>query len=362
MRQEILNELKFLLKEVDISTKKGLFTQDQDEVLIKIQEANFDSVNGIRFINLTDFGQIVNERSLASLISSIKDADLNDLDSTGLAAIKKLCSNNIVLVDEYGSVDPYFYVKCDNGKPFSAVRLGYEGKEDEFQDFIKRIKSGVTPTPTPSPAPTPAPTPKPEEGQVGVQGKNSFKCPNQEDVAVFQQWLGVKEDCSVGVITINAARGKGMTLNLQDYFSAGSLTPLQRQNQIQFCNSLKTNRAGYEAEIKKSGQTVRGKCSVISEGGSGKKPQTKPSQGNNTGKCADGKAAPFGIDSNCFRLDDYVNKYGLTVNQDEYNKNPKEAEANYAETRPQQKESKNYYDNKKLNEAKTLFNKLLKNL
>jgi hypothetical protein len=294
MRQEILNELKFLLKEVDISTNKGFFSQDQEEVLIKIQEANVDSENGISFINLTDFGKMVNERSLASLISSIKDADLNELDSTGLAAIKKLCSKKIVLVDEYGSVDPYFYVKCGNGKPFSAVRLGYEGKEDEFQDFIKRIESGVTPTPTPSPTPSPAPTPKPEEGQVGVQGKNSFKCPIQEDVAVFQQWLGVKEDCSVGVNTIKAAQGKGMTLNLQDYFSAGSLTLEQKQKQIQFCNSLKTNRPGYEAEIIKSGQTVRGKCSATSS---------------------------------------------VSV-----------------------KESKNYYDNKKLNEAKTLFNKLLKNL
>ena len=294
MRQEILEELKFLLKEIDISTNKGFFSQDQEEVLTKIQEADIESKDGIKFINLTDFGKMVNERSLASLINSIKDANLSELDSTGDAAIKKLCSNKIVLVDEYGSVDPYFYVKCKDGKPFSAVRLGYEGKESEFKDFIKKIENGTNPTPTPSPAPQPSPTTKPEEGTVGAQGKNSFKCPNQDDVAVFQQWLGVKEDCSVGVNTIKAAQGKGMTLNLQDYFSAGTLSPEQKQKQIQFCNSLKTNRPGYEAAITKAGQTVRGKCSATSS---------------------------------------------VSV-----------------------KESKNYYDNKKLNEAKQLFNKLMKNL
>lgn len=94
------------------------------------------------------------------------------------------------------------------------------------------------------------------------------------------------------------------------------------------------------------------------------KPSQKktPAEGGNTGKCSKGNPAPFGIDSNCFRLDFYINKFGFAVDLGEYNKNPKEAEKKYAETKPTPKESKNFYDNKKLNEAKQLFDKLLKRI
>lgn len=191
---------------------------------------------------------------------------------------------------------------------------------------------GTGEQPAPTPAPSPAPVP---QWQLGAQGKNSFKCKNKEDVAVFQQWLGVKEDCSVGIKTITAAKSKGLKLNLEDYFSAEGLSQKQIQNQFEFCNSLRTNREGYEAEIRKSGQEVRGKCPVAVSGGE------KPSQKKNV-KAP--KAQPAG--------------------QDQTPAGPPSPNTPGARGAgsPAIEESKDFYEKKKLNESKKLFNKLLKKL
>jgi len=149
-----------------------------------------------------------------------------------------------------------------------------------------------------------------------------------------------------------------MTLNLQDYFSAGSLTPEQKQKQIQFCNSLRTNRPGYEAEIKKSGQTVRGKCSATSGDRSGGK-STPKAQDIETFEQALQKSIKSKLDAG--QKKEKVDAWAEDQRQ-AWARSIYDTTAGKATTGVSVKESKNYYDDKKLNEAKQLFNKLLKNI
>lgn len=341
LRQEILKEIKFLLNEQEEAEQGvfgGTFSEDLDDILEDINDANIKEIAGFSYIDLTTMEDSTDEGELNLLVKSFKDvSDSSEIiDPDAQKAIEKVCSTNILLINSVGRTDTYFYVSCKQTSdsklrvPVSAKKIGLQGQEAAFPGIIKKIKQGSTSTPTSSeadkfcgdkadntpvpqnisgimqnlvckdkkavdagqqPVPSPAPVP---QGQIGAQGKNSFKCKNKEDVAVFQQWLRVKEDCSVGIQTITAAKSKGLKLNLEDYFSAEGLSQKQIQNQFEFCNSLRTNRGGYEAEIKKSGQEVRGKCPVA--------------------------------------------------------------------VSPAIEESKNFYDNKKLNEAKQLFDKLLKKL
>ena len=112
LRQKILKELNYLLSEAEASATGGMIGQFESEIMQKIVQADIDNDDGFNYINLTDFGKMVNEGSLVKFINVYKDADINELDADETQAIKKVCTTNIILVDEFGSTDPYFFVKC----------------------------------------------------------------------------------------------------------------------------------------------------------------------------------------------------------------------------------------------------------
>lgn len=413
-------------KEVAEDIVDGNFVSD-DDVAAKLSTK--------KYLDLTTMEDATDEADMKSFMAAMKGlieayAETETLEeyknfidqaNSQKGILEKVC-NNFVLLNEFGQNDRMYFVKCakvaaympptsvkeslfleaevqQTVQPAKCAKI--EGiqipsvlykvaLENDISDSQKMFRAPAAALPLitcplieklcgTGEQPAPSPTPKPEEGKVGTQGKNSFKCPNQDDVAVFQQWLGVKEDCSVGVNTIKAAQSKGMKLTLQDYFSAESLTPGQKQNQIQFCNSLKTNRPGYETAIKNAGQTVRGKCPATSGGGSGKKSNIPKAgsiacqgefvsliKGRYMGlkKNKNDSGVDIIIDNNIDQsLKTAVDYLASTLNVPQKTvKNCEEAEQFYKYVRPAKPLQENYYDNKKLNEAKQLFNKLLKNI
>jgi len=241
LRQKILKELNYLLSEAEASATGGMIGQFESEIMQKIVQADIDNDDGFNYINLTDFGKMVNEGSLVKFINVYKDADINELDADETQAIKKVCTTNIILVDEFGSTDPYFFVKCQNGKPFKALRIGYEGNEANFAPIIQKYRTGAEVAP---PTPGPSPQPKPDTGGGGTAFGKSFQC-KPGAVAKFQKWLNTKGqkiivDDKFGEKTFAAAKAVGNTnLDFSMYNSLEDFKDQTKRNQL--CTNIEND-------------------------------------------------------------------------------------------------------------------------
>ena len=327
LRQEILNELKFLLNEQEEAGGTGMFSEDLDDIFQDINDAQTSSIGGLSYINLTNFGDDIDEGELARFIEAGKviksETSLTAPDAK--KAFDKVCATPLLLINRAGPTDTYFYVTCKQVGgikiPISAKKLTDEGNEAMLKPLIDEITSGTAPsanteadkfcgdkadnTPVPQnisgamqnlvckdkkavdagqqPAPAPTPAPAPDAGQSAT-AKGNIKCADEQAIIIYQQWLkyvhkkNIAVDGSYGPITHAAAAA---VLGEKRTFDQVKANP----NEI--CKFALDNKDKWSAEIK------------------AKNPKVVPGQR---------------------RLEE------------------------------------NYYDNKKLVEAKQLFNKLLKNI
>lgn len=351
LRQKILNELKFLIAE---QVDTGTLGKDVGRTA-KAAGIATTSVASLGILAIPAVASFFS-RSPLELRRAIKIASR---DPKGLADfIKAQMSSNYIddkesetMVGLARAYQTYCNSSGDNNwckkavselgdykqlldTKWAATEVGGQ-KEDKMElidilEEFEKMKPGPAPIqPSTSKPPSPAPAPVQQTGKY-------FRCKNKDDVAVFQQYLGVVVDCMIGPDTMSKAIEKGTKINLQDLQDP--------QKQASFCTSLQTNRQGYVDAIKKTNQAVK-KCPVA---GSVKKNSSK----NNAvvSKQEFEKSLQQTIKS----------KLNAGQNREEVEKWAEDQRQSWA--RQIYKESKNYYDNKKLNEAKQLFDKLLKGL
>jgi hypothetical protein len=326
LRQQILNELNFILREQIEQPAEaggaGMMSEDLDDIVEDINDSDKESIAGHSFLNLTNFGDETDEGEIAKLISFAKTVEKQEdlTDQKTINAFNKICETPLLLINRAGPVDTFFYVSCRKigslNTPFSVRKLVDEGDEaaltmlmnkikgipvppvnvpkecpdksepvEKLPDGTQKCKDGtiIKPDSSPTPAPNTSPIPAPEGGGLGEQYSRSFSCIDTEAVLLWQESLGVKKDGKIGINTLKKAKQKNPTLftaKLEEYLEIG--------------------------------------------------PDKKPT--------TDAKTRQNGLCS-------YISK-----NKEEYKKSKK------------LEESKNFYDNKKLTEAKKLFNKLMKNL
>lgn len=375
-RRQILKEIKNLLKE-------GFSDTDPVQIGINLSKNSSSVYNGFSVLiaqgtGVFGTGDNVTENELRDYVEYNKTKP-----NANPIANQKICADGLVVVDGEGRfVDSLMFVMCSGKEPYKVIRGPAVPRNtlipNAIQDFINKgflkskiaqkttpqeqptkCKDGSQPTINfaqpgtmvcadgtviktvePSPTPAPAPGPAPAVAQTG----KAFRCSNKEDVAVFQQYLGIKVDCSIGTGTMTAAAQKGTKTNLQDL-----QTP---QAQTVFCNSLKTNRASYEAEIKKANpKAVIAKCP---SGGGARRPGT-----GGVGQTIYTAAYVDGLQSKpAVNLANQTIKYRRGNNLYTVKIGP-DGKPIPGTMGMVQAESKNFYDNKKLIESKILFNKLV---
>jgi len=417
LRQKILNELKFLLNEQEEAEEgvlSGQFSEDLDDILEDINDANIKNIAGFDYIDLTTMEDSTDEGELNLLVKSFKNvtklSQLQDPDTQ--KAINKICRTNMLLINSFGPTDTYFYVSCKQTSdsklrvPVSAKKIGSQGQEVTFQATIEQIQQGSTPTPPSTgnetgnfcadpanngkPVPdlinfvckdgqavttAPGTTPAPDAGQSKTD-KGNIQCTDPQAIVIYQQWLkyvynkNVSVDGSYGPLTHAAAAavlGEG-----------GAFEQIKADPQ-RVCKYALENKAKWSAEIKaKNPKVVPGQKEA---GGGGGKSKGSPTTKNkvmfdqmsentkelikkfhpNIGAVDFAYKNPskwvLNIPNNTGTADDQ----GVLVAQTELY-NSIQQDANKDVQILQQRLEENYYDNKKLVEAKQLFNKLLKNL
>lgn len=293
--------------------------------------------------------------------------------------LDKICNTGFVLLNETGFNDRMYYVKCARvdayvppaaaGAQCQAVEeiriplaLFDVGLEDDIAD------SGRTRAPTGELPPvtcpfiqktcgiTPSPQPKPDTGGGGTAFGKSFQC-KPGTVAQFQNWLkkqgqAVCADDKFGQKTFAAAKALGNAkLDFSMYNSLDDFKDQAKKDQL--CNAI----AG-DSRWRSESSTPE----VCGRGGGGGKRKTS----------ADTKLIPGMKPRTTVDIEAQIKtaeeaKTGNPQEDDVLNKRieglKKELEvAKASAVAPQVKESKNFYDNKKLIEAKSLFNKLTKSL
>ena len=293
--------------------------------------------------------------------------------------LDKICNTGFVLLNETGFNDRMYYVKCARvdayvppaaaGAQCQAVEeiriplaLFDVGLEDDIADSGRiRAPTGELPPVT---CPfiqktcgiTPSPQPKPDTGGGGTAFGKSFQC-KPGTVAQFQNWLkkqgqAVCADDKFGQKTFAAAKALGNAkLDFSMYNSLDDFKDQAKKDQL--CNAI----AG-DSRWKAESSTPE----VCGRGGGGGKRKTSAST-----KLIPGLKPRTTVDIEAQIKTAEEAKTGNPQEDDVLNKRieglKKELEvAKASAVAPQVKESKNFYDNKKLIEAKSLFNKLTKSL
>ena len=182
LRQDILNKLKSLLNEQEAQQGVfgGTFSDDLDDILEDINDANIKEIAGFKYIDLTTMEDSTDEGELSLFIKSFKDvSELSQLqDPVAMAAINTICRTNILLINSVGPTDTYFYVSCKKVSdsllqvPVSATKVGLEGEESTFAAKIAGIKKGFTPATPATPA---TPSTGSETGNFCDDPKNEGK-------------------------------------------------------------------------------------------------------------------------------------------------------------------------------------------
>lgn len=236
---------------------------------------------------------------------------------------------------------------------------GIEALED-VKEILTKYLPGGTPKSLDSsttPSPDSSPQPKPGESAGGeVAFGKSFQC-KPGTVAQFQNWLkkqgqAVCADDKFGQKTFVAAKAVGNAkLNFSMYNSLDDFKDQAKKDQL--CNAI----AG-DSRWRAESSTPE----VCGRGGGGGKRKTSAST-----KLIPGMKPRTTVDIEAQIKTAEEAKTGNPQEDDVLNKRidalKKELEvAKASAVAPQVKESKNFYDNKKLIEAKSLFNKLTKTL
>lgn len=303
--------------------------------------------------------------------------------------LDKICNTGFVLLNETGANDRMYYVKCARvdayvppaaaGAQCQAVEgiriplaLFDMGLEDDIADSGRtRAPAGELP-PVTCPliqktcGVTPSPQPKPDTGGGGTAFGKSFQC-KPGTVAQFQNWLkkqgqAVCADDKFGQRTFAAAKALGNAkLDFSMYNSLDDFKDQAKKDQL--CNAIAgdsrwRSESSTPEACGRSGGGGKRKTSASTKLIPGMKPSTstagfvdvsvKPQELINLGYTGQFIKADSAIpDSQMQKVS--IDPKLLTV---------LEKGKDYQ----QLEESKNFYDNKKLIEAKSLFNKLTKSL
>jgi hypothetical protein len=397
MRQEILKELKFLLNEQEEAGGTGMLSEDLDDLLQDVNDCETGSIAGLAYLNLTNFGDDIDEGELAKIIEfgkAIKsEKSLSDPDAKN--AFNKMCKTPLLLINRAGRTDTYFYVICRSvgglKVPVSARKLVDEGNEAVLQTMIDEI-IGQPPSPAPVTSsetgnfcsdPKNEGKPVPElinficrggqavstastsgsDGGQSMTGKGNVKCKDPTLIVIYQQWLkyvkkqNVSVDGSYGPNThAAAAKVLGETQTFEQV----------KNDPNRICNFATRKKAEWTAEIQKVAPKV--KIGVPESGDGGKRNTSNVQNLSPEFQEANKRvskiivtlpdAQKLYVKDNNFR--DAVLSAVISSPNTGIDQVIKSVYQKYTGSTLQ--ESKNYYDNKKLNEAKQLFNKLLRDL
>jgi hypothetical protein len=367
LRQKIVKELNFILREQMEQPAEaggtGIMSEDLDDIVEDINDSDKESIAGHSFLNLTNFGDETDEGEIAKLISFAKTVEKQEdlTDQKTINAFNKICETPLLLINRAGPVDTFFYVSCRKigslNTPFSVRKLVDEGDEAALTMLMNKIKGmPVTPVGVPKECPDksepveklPDGTQKCKDGTIikpdvsptpapGKYPQGSMKCKKCSDINVGCVGPDVAEIQKALSQKVSGFSMSHPEVSSQTFGQATAEAVIKFKESGNFLSPPFTPKVGAS-----TAKALGIKCG---SGGSGSK---KSSEDKSSAKpdSSSGSIAT-GIQYKCPAGQKYV---------------PGTGKCSDGSDPTMVKESKNFYDNKKLTEAKKLFNKLMKNL